>query len=54
MGMPPFQVIFAVGREGLRPPLPRVCPAEFAKLITGKLILFIGCYDYLYFNRMLG
>lgn len=34
MGMPPFQVIFAVGREGLRPPLPRVCPAEFAKLIT--------------------
>lgn len=34
VGMPPFQVIFAVGREGLRPPLPRVCPPEFAKLIT--------------------
>eukprot|EP00026_Physarum_polycephalum_P003425 Phypoly_transcript_03436.p1 GENE.Phypoly_transcript_03436~~Phypoly_transcript_03436.p1 ORF type:complete len:687 (+),score=66.03 Phypoly_transcript_03436:188-2248(+) len=34
VGMPPFQVIFAVGREGLRPPLPRVCPNEFAKLIT--------------------
>jgi len=34
VGMPPFQVIFAVGREGLRPPLPRICPPEFAKLIT--------------------
>jgi len=34
VGMPPFQVIFAVGREGLRPPLPRVCPPDFVKLIT--------------------
>lgn len=34
VGMPPFQVIFAVGREGLRPPLPRICPPEFSKLIT--------------------
>lgn len=34
VGMPPFQVIFAVGREGLRPPLPRACPIDFAKLIT--------------------
>ncbi|GAM19520.1 hypothetical protein SAMD00019534_026950 [Acytostelium subglobosum LB1] len=33
-GMPPFQVIFAVGREGLRPPLPKQCPPEFVKLIT--------------------
>lgn len=34
VGMPPFQVIFAVGREGLRPPLPRVAPPDFIKLIT--------------------
>ncbi|GAM19521.1 hypothetical protein SAMD00019534_026960 [Acytostelium subglobosum LB1] len=33
-GMPPFQVIFAVGREGLRPPVPRSCPPEFVTLMT--------------------
>eukprot|EP01132_Coremiostelium_polycephalum_P004784 gene4784-5967_t len=33
-GMPPFQVIFAVGREGLRPPIPMTCPPDFVKIIT--------------------
>ncbi|EFA81967.1 protein kinase [Heterostelium album PN500] len=33
-GMPPFQVIFAVGREGLRPPIPRNCPPDFVALMT--------------------
>ncbi|EFA81968.1 protein tyrosine kinase [Heterostelium album PN500] len=32
-GMPPFQVIFAVGREGLRPPVPKG-PKDFITLIS--------------------
>jgi len=33
VGMPPFQVIFAVGREGLRLPDPRNSPPEYVKLM---------------------
>ncbi|KAF2075905.1 hypothetical protein CYY_002796 [Polysphondylium violaceum] len=33
-GIPPFQVIFAVGREGLRPPTPKSGPPEFIRIIT--------------------
>jgi tRNA A-37 threonylcarbamoyl transferase component Bud32 len=32
-GMPPFQVIFAVGTKGARPEIPSWCPPELAKLI---------------------
>mmetsp|Transcript_27257 Transcript_27257/g.38413 ORF Transcript_27257/g.38413 Transcript_27257/m.38413 type:complete len:685 (+) Transcript_27257:201-2255(+) len=32
-GVPPFQVVFAVGTQGVRPPIPSTCPTEFAKLI---------------------
>lgn len=32
-GMPAFQVIFAVGNEGLRPTIPRDCPLDYAALI---------------------
>eukprot|EP00727_Mastigamoeba_balamuthi_P010137 m51a1_g5746 putative protein tyrosine kinase (1072) ;mRNA; f:1170442-1177724 len=31
-GMPPFKVIFAVGNEGLRPPLPPFTPTEYMQL----------------------
>ena len=31
--MPPFQVIFAVGTQGARPPIPRDCPPELSALI---------------------
>lgn len=31
--MPPFQVIFAVGTQGARPPMPRDCPPELSALI---------------------
>jgi serine/threonine protein kinase len=32
-GMPPFQVVFAVGTQGIRPTIPSSCPPEFAHLI---------------------
>eukprot|EP01116_Phalansterium_solitarium_P008208 TRINITY_DN2170_c0_g1_i1.p1 TRINITY_DN2170_c0_g1~~TRINITY_DN2170_c0_g1_i1.p1 ORF type:complete len:192 (+),score=42.35 TRINITY_DN2170_c0_g1_i1:257-832(+) len=32
-GMPPFQVVFAVGTQGLRPTIPDSCPSEFRQLI---------------------
>jgi len=32
-GMATFQIIFAVGTEGLRPVIPSECPREYAKLI---------------------
>jgi len=32
-GMPPFQVVFAVGNQGLRPSVPSTCPYELASLI---------------------
>lgn len=28
------QIIFSVGTEGLRPPIPHDCPADYAKLMT--------------------
>ncbi|EGC29254.1 hypothetical protein DICPUDRAFT_159186 [Dictyostelium purpureum] len=36
-GIPPFQVIFAVGREGLRPPIPKVGPPKYIQLIIDCL-----------------
>jgi len=33
-GMPPFQVIFQVGREGMRPPVPKTAPPDYIKLMT--------------------
>lgn len=35
-GMPPFQVIFAVGTKGARPDIPTWCPPELAKLISSS------------------
>lgn len=32
-GVPPFQVVFAVGTQGIRPTVPSSCPANIAKLI---------------------
>ena len=33
-GLPPFQIVFAVGNQGLRPRLNNNWPAEWVKLIT--------------------
>eukprot|EP01089_Gocevia_fonbrunei_P023390 TRINITY_DN984_c0_g1_i2.p1 TRINITY_DN984_c0_g1~~TRINITY_DN984_c0_g1_i2.p1 ORF type:complete len:518 (-),score=41.67 TRINITY_DN984_c0_g1_i2:49-1602(-) len=32
--MPAFQVIFAVGSQGLRPPMPKDCPKKLTELVT--------------------
>ncbi len=32
-GMPSFQIVFAVGTQGIRPIIPSSCPLEFAHLI---------------------
>lgn len=32
-GMPSFQVVFAVGTQGIRPPIPSSCPADYSALI---------------------
>ncbi len=31
--MPPFQVVFAVGTQGVRPPVPSTCPEELHHFI---------------------
>jgi len=33
-GMPPFQIVLAVGTKGLRPQIPTKCPPNWLKLIT--------------------
>lgn len=33
-GMPPFRVIFCVGHEGLRPPIPPSCPPGYFTLVN--------------------
>ncbi len=33
-GMPPFQVVFAVATQGLRPTIPQTCPNNFARLVA--------------------
>ena len=32
-GMPPFQVVFAVGNSGMRPDVPDDCPSPIAELM---------------------
>jgi hypothetical protein len=32
-GMPSFQIVFAVGTQGIRPIIPSSCPLEFTHLI---------------------
>jgi hypothetical protein len=32
-GLPPFQVVFAVGNNGLRPEVPENCPKRIANLM---------------------
>ncbi|KAM9974761.1 hypothetical protein ACTFIW_008227 [Dictyostelium discoideum] len=36
-GIPPFQVIFAVGREGMRPPVPQNGPPKYIQLLIDCL-----------------
>ncbi|KAN0019447.1 hypothetical protein ACTFIU_002656 [Dictyostelium citrinum] len=36
-GIPPFQVIFAVGREGMRPPTPKYGPLKYIQLLKDCL-----------------
>jgi hypothetical protein len=32
-GVPPFQIVFAVGTQGIRPIIPSSCPVEVGSLI---------------------